>query len=93
MCCAHEYTLSNLQFALAVEPQNATLRQYIDHVQDLRKRGLPTLPSHIALERDVNPFLRSTQPAIEASVRAHDTQGVARHGVFATLRQWKNDYR
>ncbi|MEN9437719.1 MAG: hypothetical protein RIR09_2374 [Pseudomonadota bacterium] len=93
VCCAHEYTLSNLQFALAVEPQNAALRQYIDHAQDLRKRGLPTLPSHIALEREVNPFLRSTQPAVEASVRAYDAQGVARHGVFATLRQWKNDYR
>ena len=93
VCCAHEYTLSNLQFALAVEPQNAALRQYVDHAQDLRKRGLPTLPSHIALEREVNPFLRSTQPAVEASVRAYDAQGVARHGVFATLRQWKNNYR
>ncbi len=92
VCCAHEYTLSNLQFALAVEPENITLRQYMDRAQDLRKRGLPTLPSHIALERDVNPFLRSTQPAIKASVRAYNAQGVERDGVFATLRQWKNQY-
>jgi hydroxyacylglutathione hydrolase len=93
VCCAHEYTLSNLQFALAVEPENTTLRQYFDRAQDLRKRGLPTLPTHIALERKVNPFLRSTQPAIAASVHAYSAQGVERDGVFATLRQWKNEYR
>lgn len=93
VCCAHEYTLSNLQFALAVEPENEALKQYTNRVQVLRKRGLPSLPSHIALERDVNPFLRSTQPAIAASVRAYDAKGVESNGVFATLRQWKNEYQ
>lgn len=93
VCCAHEYTLANLRFALVAEPENAALRQYMEHVQDIRKRGLPTLPSNLALERAVNPFLRSTQPAIEASVRAYDADGVERDGVFTTLRQWKNEYR
>lgn len=93
VCCAHEYTLSNLQFALAVEPENEALKQYTNRVQVLRKRGLPSLPSHIALEREVNPFLRSTQPAIAASVRAYDAKGVESNGVFATLRQWKNEYQ
>lgn len=92
VCCTHEYTLSNLKFALAVEPDNPALADYMVRAQSLRAQGLPTLPSHIALERQINPFLRSNQPTIAASVRAFDALAVERDGVFATLRQWKNQY-
>ena len=93
VCCTHEYTLSNLKFALAVEPANTELQQYARHCQQLRAQGLPTLPSSIALERNINPFLRSRMPAVMACASAHDAAMSHQAGTFATLRQWKNDYR
>ena len=93
VCCAHEYTLSNLQFARAVEPDNADLMDYSARAHHLRAQGLPTLPSSIGLERQINPFLRCTQPTVAASVCAFDAAAVERDGIFATLRQWKNQYR
>jgi len=92
VCCTHEYTLSNLRFAREVEPDNAALTAYQVHCQSLRAQGLPTLPSSIALERDINPFLRVSQPTVAASAQRFDAQQVAQQGVFATLRTWKNQF-
>jgi hydroxyacylglutathione hydrolase len=91
VCCAHEYTLSNLRFALAVDPQNADLKRYATQCETLRSRNLPTLPSSIGLEKRINPFLRAHEPALAASARAHapDTPS-GPLGVFTTLRAWKN---
>jgi hydroxyacylglutathione hydrolase len=93
VCCTHEYTLSNLRFALAVDPDNADLQAYARHCQMLRDQALPTLPSRIDLERRINPFLRTATPAIQQSLHHHDATAVAKNGAFATLRLWKNDYR
>lgn len=93
VCCTHEYTLSNLKFALAVEPDNQELQQYNAQCVALRAQNLPTLPSSMALERKINPFLRSRIPAVMAAAQAHDAAMVLQSGAFATLRQWKNDYR
>jgi hydroxyacylglutathione hydrolase len=93
VCCTHEYTLSNLKFACAVEPDNTELLHYSSHCHNLRAQGLPTLPSSMALERKINPFLRSRIPAVMAASREHDATMTDNTGVFATLRQWKNDYR
>lgn len=93
VCCTHEYTLSNLKFALEVESDNLQLAAYNAHCQHLRAQGLPTLPSTIAIERQINPFLRSRTPTIMASARKFDAKSVDRDGVFATLRQWKNQYQ
>ncbi|MCO8099133.1 hydroxyacylglutathione hydrolase [Acinetobacter indicus] len=56
--CTHEYTLSNAKFALHVEPDNLTLQQRYQQVEDLRLLNQPTLPSTIELELQTNPFLR-----------------------------------
>jgi hydroxyacylglutathione hydrolase len=93
VCCTHEYTLSNLKFACAVEPGNVELQQYLARCQQLRADGLPTLPSSVALERQINPFLRSRLPAVIAAANTHDAAMTRDTGAFATLRQWKNDYR
>ncbi len=93
VCCAHEYTLSNLKFAVEVEPDNPQLLAYQAQCQVLRGNGLPTLPSTIDTERQINPFLRSELPTIVAAVRRFDAQGLTSLGAFATLRQWKNQYR
>ena len=94
VCCAHEYTLSNLRFARAVEPGNRDLAHYQAHCEALRARGLPTLPSTIGLERAVNPFLRSRLPAVTQAVSAaRGADAQEPEAVFAALRQWKNDFR
>lgn len=95
VCCAHEYTLSNLAFARAVEPENAELARYIDHCKALREAGQPTLPSTLATELAINPFLRTGVAAVIDGARAHDPNTDANDpvAVLATLRQWKNDFR
>ena len=95
VCCAHEYTLSNLKFARAVEPGNGDLTQYTAQCEALRARGEPTLPSQLATERRVNPFLRSREATVLRAVHAHAglSPQAAEAEVFAALRQWKNDFR
>jgi len=94
VCCTHEYTLSNLKFASAVEPGNLELINYRAHCENLRARGLPTLPSSIEQEKAINPFLRSRVPGVTQAARAHDAAtGADEVSVFATLRQWKNEFR
>ena len=95
VCCTHEYTLSNLKFARAVEPGNAVLLHYSSQCEALRAQNQPTLPSQMALERDINPFLRVRQSPVAQAAQGYDAQvslddAVA---VLAALRQWKNEFR
>lgn len=95
VCCTHEYTLSNLKFARAVEPGNAALLHYSSQCEALRAQNLPTLPSRMDLERDINPFLRVRQAAVAQAARSHDAQTPEDDAVavLAALRQWKNEFR
>ena len=93
VCCAHEYTLSNLRFAQAVEPGNAAISQHLAHCQAVRERGEPTLPSRIGLERQINPFLRSREPALLAALAQRDPAAQDEVARFAALREWKNGFR
>ena len=92
VCCAHEYTLSNLRFARTVEPHNTALADYEARCKALRAEGAWTLPSTIATERAVNPFLRVDAPEVVASALAHGAASPGRTEVFATLREWKNTF-
>ncbi len=65
--CTHEYTLSNLRFALAVEPDNAALRERFEEATRLRERDRITLPSEISLELSTNPFLRVSENLLRKS--------------------------
>lgn len=93
VCCTHEYTLSNLRFARAVEPDNAALAAYEQQCIALRANGQPTLPSSIALERQINPFLRSRQPSLQKAALSFHPQAVGDVQHFAALREWKNNFR
>ena len=93
VCCAHEYTLANLDFALDVEPDNATLAAYAQHCRQLREQGKPTLPSSIGQEVLINPFLRTRQAGIMAAVHHFDASTTDDTTVFAALRQWKNQFK
>jgi len=91
--CAHEYTLSNLRFARAVEPDNAAMAQRQLHCERQRERGEPTVPSTIGVERATNPFLRCTEPAVRAAAeRRKPGAGADPVQTFAALRAWKNTF-
>ena len=92
-CCTHEYTLSNLRFALAVDPENQALAAHQIHCENLRKQHQPTLPTSIAQELLINPFLRSRQPALISSARHFDAAAHDDVSVFAAIRQWKNQFK
>jgi hydroxyacylglutathione hydrolase len=93
VCCTHEYTMSNLRFAATVEPANADIAAHTAHCQALRAEGVPTLPSTLALERRINPFLRCTEPAVVAAARREGAANDEPVAVLATLREWKNRFR
>ncbi len=92
--CAHEYTQSNIRFALAVEPGNAALQMRAERVAQLRSSGQATVPFTLAEELQTNPFLRSVQAGVAASAERHSGARLSSPAeVFAVLREWKNDFR
>jgi hydroxyacylglutathione hydrolase len=91
--CAHEYTLSNIRFALTVEPANAALRERAARDEATRQRGEPTVPSTIGLERETNPFLRCDVPQVRAAVAGSTADAVDRTAIFAALRERKDRFR
>lgn len=96
--CAHEYTLSNLRFALEVEPDNRALQERMTVEQDKRKRNIPTVPSTIALEKATNPFMRFREHNIITQLKTFDhlAKTISDQdfpGIFAALRKWKNNYK
>lgn len=97
LCCTHEYTLNNLRFARTVEPDNAALAQYEQQCIALRANGQFTLPSSMALELQINPFLRSRLPSVVQAVSqwiAHQSTNAASDvACFAALREWKNQFK
>ncbi|PUE10083.1 hydroxyacylglutathione hydrolase [Limnohabitans sp. T6-20] len=92
VCCAHEYTLSNLKFALAVDPDNRELQTHAQACTVLRQNKHPTLPVALSTERAINPFLRSRSSAVSKAVRQHDARAVDDITTFAALRTWKNEF-
>lgn len=92
VCCTHEYTLANLRFALAVEPDNLELQQRQVEAMGLRQAGHPTLPSSMELERATNPFLRWQVSSVQAAARKAPQPAMSDDpvAVFAALRAWKN---
>ncbi|KFI07743.1 hydroxyacylglutathione hydrolase [Massilia sp. BSC265] len=90
--CAHEYTVSNLRFAQAVEPDNQGLALRMRDASEKRGTRLPTVPSTIGLERGTNPFLRYTEPGIMKSLvqAGRLEEGASPVEAFAALREWKN---
>lgn len=89
--CAHEYTLSNLAFAQAVEPGNAALTARVSAAKATREANQPTVPSTLALEIDTNPFLRWDAAEVIASALSRGATSEP-DAVFASVREWKNSF-
>jgi hydroxyacylglutathione hydrolase len=91
--CGHEYTLANLRFAIAVDPNNTALLARDRAEQIRRKRGVPTVPSSVALEKATNPFLRLLEPDIVESIRIRTGVTVSSPAEsFEALRRWKDAF-
>ena len=90
---AHEYTLSNLEFALAVEPDNQQLNHRLEEVTALRNRGVPSLPTTIGLEKATNPFIRASERGIRLKAEALTGQSLSADSeVFAVIRRYKDNF-
>lgn len=91
--CTHEYTLANINFALAVEPMNKALIEHHQWAQHQRAAKCPTLPSSIARERDINPFLRCQFDSVRQALALHGQTALGtEEDTFAALRRWKDQY-
>jgi hydroxyacylglutathione hydrolase len=90
----HEYTLSNLAFAKRVEPDNEAITEHIQWVASQRDQNRPSLPTTLAVERQINPFLRTHSATIVEQVSEH-TQHPISTGIetLAALRAWKDNFR
>lgn len=93
VCCAHEYTLANLRFAAAVEPDNPDLARREVEARERRARGLPTLPVRLGDERRYNPFLRSEVATVVARATAEAGRPLSPGlQTLAALRAWKDGF-
>jgi hydroxyacylglutathione hydrolase len=92
VCCAHEYTLANLEFARAVEPQNSAAEAHRKWSLAQRALKLPTLPTTIACELAINPFLRCSEPDVIERALQHGAVSNESLDVFTALRLWKNRF-
>ncbi|MEH6444809.1 MAG: hydroxyacylglutathione hydrolase [Oceanospirillaceae bacterium] len=89
--CTHEYSLSNLAFAQAVEPDNSAITEQIEHCKNLRALGQPTLPTNIAQELLTNPFLRCDKENVRYGAHQFCNRELSNQlDVFTALRKWKN---
>ncbi|MDR0212107.1 MAG: hydroxyacylglutathione hydrolase [Pseudomonas putida] len=91
--CTHEYTLSNLRFAKAVEPANPHVTQRFADVTQMRSENRISLPSTIGLELLTNPFLRTAETSVKQKAdewKGHSNASQA--SVFAALRSWKDTF-
>ncbi|PKG82207.1 hydroxyacylglutathione hydrolase [Colwellia sp. 75C3] len=91
--CAHEYTQANLAFALAVEPNNSDLHNYVEQVDNKRQQNQATIPTNIAQELLINPFLRCHEKSIKLAAQAYTNQNKSSDSeVFSVIRAWKDNF-
>jgi hydroxyacylglutathione hydrolase len=91
--CAHEYTLNNLRFAQTVEPANEAIQDYYPIIYQLRQQGKPSLPSILAQEKLINPFLRCALSTVINAVENYANKKLINiTDIFTYLRLWKNNF-
>ena len=87
--CTHEYTTTNINFALSLEPENQQLQARANAVKQLRNNQQPTLPSNILMELNTNPFLRCSRADIIKNSNAEEQDELS---VFTAIRSLRNHY-
>ena len=91
--CGHEYTQSNLTFAVTVEPDNQFIHDKIKEVNKLRDQDKVTLPSDIASELKINPFMRCEESSVvDAATEYSGQKPKEPHEVLRVIRDWKDNF-
>ncbi|MDT8397223.1 MAG: hydroxyacylglutathione hydrolase [Pseudomonadales bacterium] len=91
--CAHEYTLANLKFALALSPENEVLSARFQREQRKREKDIPTVPTSVGLELATNPFLRCDDQVLRSTAASHAGRILDDPAeVFGLIRQWKDSF-
>ncbi len=91
--CTHEYTMANLQFAVAADAENPALLERMEVEKSKRAADQPTLPSSIELELATNPFMRCAETELQASAEARLGRAPRDEvEVFTALRSWKDSF-
>lgn len=96
LCCTHEYTLANLEFAVETDPGNIPLREYRQQCRQWREAGKPTLPAVLGQEKVLNPFLRCDDPALRRRLRELQPdlpENPSDSEVFCALRRYKDTWK
>jgi len=93
VCCAHEYTLSNIKFAQHIEPSNHDLSAWAQTAQKMRGEFIPTVPTTIGFEKKVNPFMRCNEPSMMKNIQKHvETPLQTSADVLAVIRKMKDSF-
>lgn len=85
----HEYTASNAEFAMSIEPGNKALIERARAISALRARGDDTMGPTLELELATNPFLRAGRPEMKAAL---GMDGAPDWQVFAEIRRRKDAF-
>ena len=91
--CGHEYTQSNLNFAIAVEPNNEDIQRKVEEVDELRKQDKPSLPSVMETELKINPFLRCREESVIFAAENYSSRSLTKPSeVLGEIRNWKDNF-
>ena len=90
--CGHEYTLSNLKFALEVDEDNKQLVDEYINVKKLISSDIPSLPTNLNKELKLNPFLRCNEINIKNKVIDKFDIIDDELEIFTALRKWKDNF-
>ena len=90
--CGHEYTLSNLKFALEVDEDNKQLADEYINVKKLISSDIPSLPTNLNKELKLNPFLRCNEINIKNKVIDKFDIIDDELEIFTALRKWKDNF-
>lgn len=91
ICCAHEYTLSNLKFAHHIWPENEAITQYLQKITQMRDKHQPTVPTTLKKEKKINIFLQCDNLQLQKKLDIN-VQNPPLRAVFTLLRQLKDQY-
>ena len=84
--CAHEYTLQNALFALSLEPENEAIKRKIIQIKDLRSKNLSTIPSTLAEEKKLNPFLKFDDKDFLNSIGLNELSSTDNFRIIRTMK-------
>ena len=90
--CGHEYTVSNLEFACKVEPNNLFIKEHLKEIKEKVSKGIPSLPTNLETEFKINPFLRCDNQTIKDKINKKFGKANTEIEIFTALRKWKDNF-